>query len=158
MGERALTQFHSVYKQFANTIAGLYNGQVKQQIFYAKARKYDSTLEAAVDANNVPAKVYHNLVDTVNANMDKMHRYVKLRKKCLGVDELHMYDVYTPMIADAAKKIPFEEAKETVLKALAPLGEDYVSKVKEGFENRWSDVYDAALILRGRSAHILMCC
>ena len=138
----AFTQFYSVYKQFANTIAGLYNGQVKQQIFYAKARKYDSTLEAAVDANNVPAKVYHNLVDTVNANMDKMHRYVKLRKKCLGVDELHMYDVYTPMIADAAKKIPFEEAKETVLKALAPLGEDYVSKVKEGFENRWIDVYE----------------
>lgn len=138
----AFTQFYSVYKQFANTIAGLYNGQVKQQIFYAKTRKYDSTLEAAVDANNVPAKVYHNLVDTVNANMDKMHRYVKLRKKCLGVDELHMYDVYTPMIADAAKKIPFEEAKETVLKALAPLGEDYVSKVKEGFENRWIDVYE----------------
>ncbi len=138
----AFTQFYSVYKQFANTIAGLYNGQVKQQFFYAKTRKYDSTLEAAVDANNVPAKVYHNLVDTVNANMDKMHRYVKLRKKCLGVDELHMYDVYTPMIADAAKKIPFEEAKETVLKALAPLGEDYVSKVKEGFENRWIDVYE----------------
>lgn len=138
----AFTQFYSVYKQFANTIAALYNGQVKQQIFHAKARKYDSTLEAAVDANNVPAKVYHNLVDTVNANMDKMHRYVKLRKKCLGVDELHMYDVYTPMIADAAKKISFEEAKETVLTALAPLGEDYVAKVKEGFENRWIDVYE----------------
>lgn len=138
----AFTQFYSVYKQFANTIAGLYNGQVKQQIFHAKARRYDSTLEAAVDANNVPTKVYHNLVDTVNANMDKMHRYVKLRKKCLGVDELHMYDVYTPMIADAAKKIPFEEAKETVLAALAPLGEDYVAKVKEGFENRWIDVYE----------------
>ena len=138
----AFVQFYSVYKQFANTIAGLYNGQVKQQIFYAKARKYDSTLEAAVDANNVPVKVYHNLVDTVNANMDKMHRYVKLRKKCLGVDDLHMYDVYTPMIADAAKKIPFDEAKQTVLAALAPLGEDYVAKVKEGFENRWIDVYE----------------
>ena len=74
--------------------------------------------------------------------MDKMHRYVSLRKKCLGVDELHMYDIYTPMIPDAAKKISFEEAKETVLKALAPLGEDYVNKVKEGFENRWIDVYE----------------
>lgn len=134
--------FYSVYKQFANTLAGLYDGQVKQQIFYAKARKYDSTLEAAVDANNVPSKVYYNLIDTVNKNMDKMHRYVKIRKKCLGVDELHMYDVYTPMIADAAKKIPFDEAKETVLKALAPLGEEYVAKVKEGFENRWIDVYE----------------
>ena len=95
-----------------------------------------------MDANNVPSKVYYNLVETVNKNMDKMHRYVRLRKKCLGVDELHMYDIYTPMIADVAKKIPFEEAKETVLKALAPLGEDYVSKVKEGFESRWLDVYE----------------
>lgn len=138
----AFESFYSVYKQFANTLAGLYNGQVKQQIFYAKARNYPSTLEAAVDANNVPSKVYYNLVETVNKNMDKMHRYVRLRKKCLGVDELHMYDVYTPMIADVAKKIPFEEAKETVLKALAPLGEDYVAKVKEGFESRWLDVYE----------------
>ena len=138
----AFENFYSVYKQFANTLAGLYNGQVKQQIFYAKARNYPSTLEAAVDANNVPSKVYYNLVETVNKNMDKMHRYVRLRKKCLGVDELHMYDIYTPMIADVAKKIPFEEAKETVLKALAPLGEDYVAKVKEGFESRWPDVYE----------------
>ncbi len=138
----AFENFYSVYRQFANTLAGLYNGQVKQQIFYAKARNYPSTLEAAVDANNVPSKVYYNLVETVNKNMDKMHRYVRLRKKCLGVDELHMYDIYTPMIADVAKKIPFEEAKETVLKALAPLGEDYVSKVKEGFEGRWLDVYE----------------
>lgn len=134
--------YYSVYKQYANTLAGLYNGQVKQQIFYAKARKYASTLEAAVDANNVPSKVYHNLIDTVNKNLDKMHRYVGIRKKCLGVDELHMYDIYTPMIADAARKIPYEEAKETVLKALAPLGEEYVAKVKEGFENRWIDVYE----------------
>ena len=138
----AFENFYSVYKQFANTLAGLYNGQVKQQIFYAKARNYPSTLEATVDANNVPSKVYYNLVETVNKNMDKMHRYVRLRKKCLGVDELHMYDIYTPMIADVAKKIPFEEAKETVLKALAPLGEDYVAKVKEGFESRWLDVYE----------------
>lgn len=138
----AFENFYSVYQQFANTLAGLYNGQVKQQIFYAKARKYDSTLEAAVDVTNVPVKVYYNLIDTINNNLDKMHRYVKIRKKCLGVDELHMYDIYTPMIAGAARKIPFEEAKETVLKALAPLGEEYVAKVKEGFENRWIDVYE----------------
>lgn len=140
--KEAFENFYSVYKQFAGTIAGLYNGQVKQQIFHAKARNYESTLEAAVDANNVPSRVYRNLVETVNKNMDKMHRYVKLRKKCLGVDELHMYDVYTPMIADVAKKIPFAEAKETVLKALAPLGEDYVATLREAFENRWLDVYE----------------
>lgn len=138
----AFTQYYSVYKQYANTLASLYNGQVKQQIFYANARNYASTLEAAVDSNHVSPSVYQNLIDTVRKNMDKMHRYVRLRKKCLGVEELHMYDIYTPMIPDAAKKIPFEEAKATVLKALAPLGEDYVAKVKEGFENRWIDVYE----------------
>lgn len=138
----AFENYYKVYQQFINTIAGLYNGQVKQQIFYAKARNYESTLEAAVDANHVPSKVYYNLIDTVNKNLDKMHRYVNIRKKCLGVKGLHMYDVYTPMIADAAKKISFEEAKETVLKALAPLGEAYVNTVREGFANRWIDVYE----------------
>lgn len=138
----AFTGLYSVYQQFVNTLAGLYNGQIKQQIFYAKARKYDSTLEAAVSANNVSSQVYYNLIETVNQNLDKLHRYVRLRKKCLGLDELHMYDIYTPMIPDAAKKVSYEEAKETVLLALAPLGEDYVAKVKEGFENRWIDVYE----------------
>lgn len=135
-------QFYATYAKYLNTLASLYNGQVKQQIFYAKARKYETTLERAVDGNNVSPSVYKNLVDTINTNLDKMHRYVKLRKKCLGVDELHMYDIYTPMIPDMAKNIPFEEAKETILKALAPLGEDYVAKVREGFENRWIDVYE----------------
>lgn len=135
-------QFYATYEKFLNTIASLYNGQVKQQIFHAKARKYPSTLEAAVDSNNVSPSVYRNLIDTINHNLDKMHHYIKLRKKCLGVEELHMYDIYTPMIPDMAKHISFEEAKETVLKALAPLGEDYVAKVKEGFENRWIDIYE----------------
>lgn len=135
-------QFYKTYEQFMNTLASIYNGQIKQQIFHAKARKYSSTLEASVDANNVSPKVYENLIQTVEKNLDKMHRYVKLRKKCLGVEELHMYDIYTPMIPDAARKISFDEAKETVLKALAPLGEEYVGKVKEGFEQRWIDVYE----------------
>ena len=138
----AFENLYQTYKQFLNTSASLYCGNVKQQVFHAKARKYASSLECAVDANNVSSSVYHNLIDTVNKNLDKMHQYVSLRKKCLGVEELHMYDIYTPMIADVAKKISFEEAKETVLKALAPLGEDYVNKVKEGFENRWIDVYE----------------
>ncbi len=135
-------KLYGTYKQYENTLASLYSGHVKQLMFTAKARKYNSTLEAAVNANNVSPKVYENLINTVNANMDKMHRYVSLRKKFLGVDELHMYDIYTPMIPDAAKKVSYEEAKETVLKALAPLGEDYVNIVREGFENRWVDVYE----------------
>ena len=138
----AFEAMYSTYKQFLNTFASLYNGNVKQQIFQAKARKYASTLEAAVDANHVSPDVYQNLIETVSQNLDKMHRYVSLRKKCLGTEDLHMYDIYTPMIPDMAKTISFEDAKETVLKALAPLGEDYVAKVKEGFENRWIDVYE----------------
>ena len=140
--KNAFKKYYATYEQFLNTLASIYNNQVKQQIFHATARKYNSTLEAAVDENNVSPDVYKNLVATINENLDKMHHYVKLRKKCLGVDELHMYDIYTPMIPDMAKEIPFEEAKETVLKALAPLGDEYVAKVKEGFENRWIDVYE----------------
>ncbi len=140
--KEAFKQYYSEYKKYLNTYASLYNGQVKQQIFYAKARKYDSTLVASVDANNVPPVVYHNLVDTVNKNLDKLHRYVALRKKYLGVEELHMYDIYTPMIADAARKYTFDEAKAIVLEALEPLGAEYVAKVKEGFDNRWIDVYE----------------
>lgn len=135
-------KLYHTYKQYENTLASLYNGQVKQLIFKAKARKYASTLEASVVANNVSPKVYENLVTTVNENLDKMHRYVRLRKKMLQVEELHMYDIYTPMIADAARKITYEEAKETVLKALAPLGDDYIQLLKEGFANRWIDVYE----------------
>ena len=138
----AFEKMYQTYKQYLNTLVSLYSGNIKQQNFHAKARKYASSLEAAVDENNVSPSVYYNLIDTVNKNLDKMHAYVALRKKCLGLNEMHMYDIYTPMIPDMAKKIPFEEAKATVLKALAPLGEDYVNKVKEGFENRWIDVYE----------------
>lgn len=135
-------KLYGVYKQYSRTLASIYSGQVKQLIFQAQARHYDSTLEAAVNAVNVSPQVYRNLVETVNKNLDKMHRYVRLRKRLLGVDELHMYDIYTPIIAGVSKNIPFEEAKETVLKALAPLGEDYLQVVREGFANRWIDVYE----------------
>jgi len=140
--KEAFEKLYHTYGQYKNTLASLYSGQVKKQIFSAKLRGYKSTLEAAVDANNVSPAVYDNLIRTVNQNLDKMHRYVSLRKKLLGVDELHMYDIYTPMIPDCAKKVSYEEAKATVLKALAPLGEDYVRIVEEGFNNRWIDVYE----------------
>ncbi len=140
--KEAFEKLYHTYDQYKNTLASLYSGQIKKQIFNAKVRHYNSTLEAAVDANNVSPKVYENLVATVNQNLDKLHRYVSLRKKYLGVEELHMYDIYTPMLPDFAKKITYEEAKEIVLKALAPLGEDYVNIVKEGFNNRWIDVYE----------------
>lgn len=140
--KEAFEKLYGTYEQYKNTLASLYSGQVKKQIFSARMRKYNSTLEAAVDSNNVSPVVYTNLIETVNKNLDKMHRYVSLRKKLLCLDELHMYDIYTPMIPDSAKKVTYEEAKSTVLKALAPLGEDYVKVIEEGFNNRWIDVYE----------------
>lgn len=136
--------FNAYYKtlgQFRNTSAAALDAQFKQLRFFANARKYNSTLEAALDATEVPTEVYTNLLEAVHNNLDKMYRYVALRKKMMHVDELHMYDVYTPIVADAASDIPFEEAKNTVLDALAVLGEDYIDVLKEGFNNRWIDVY-----------------
>ena len=129
------------FGNFKNTAAAILNAQNKQLKFFAEARKYENAFEAALFNTDVPTSVYLNLIDTVHKNMDKMHRYVRLRKKMLGVDELHFYDVYTPLVADVDKQIPFEEAKQTVYDALAPLGEGYRKILKEGFENRWIDVY-----------------
>ena len=125
-----------------NTAAGLLDAQNKQQKFFATARKYGSAREAAMDRTNVPVSVYDNLIEAVHQNMDKMHRYVRLRKKLLGVEELHFYDVYTPLLKDEPAKIPFAQAKQTVYDALYPLGDGYRAILKEGFENRWIDVYE----------------
>lgn len=140
----AYEKFYSVYKSSVNSIASMLGGQIKQLKFFADARKYPNTLAAALGRTRVPESVYRNLVDTVNKNLDKMHRYVALRKKLLGVDELHMYDVYAPMVGDVEMNIPYEQAKETVYDALAVLGDDYRAILKEGFENRWIDVYENA--------------
>ncbi len=139
------TVFETYYNRLGemkNTVAATLNGQFKQLIFFSDARKYSSTLEAALDSHEIPTEVYHNLIEAVHANLDKMYRYVSLRKKMLGLEELHMYDVYTPIVPDATAKIMFDEAKETVLTALSCLGDDYITLLKEGFENRWIDVYE----------------
>ena len=136
--------YESLYKgfgDFKNTAAALLNAQNKQLKFFAEARRYKNAFEASLNNTNVPTSVYLNLIESVHKNMDKMHRYVRLRKKLLGVDELHFYDVYTPLVADVDKKIPYAEAKETIYEAMAPLGEEYRKILKEGFENRWIDVY-----------------
>ncbi|MGX8692364.1 MAG: oligoendopeptidase F [Clostridia bacterium] len=138
----AFETLYSRIDEYKNTIAATLDAQFKQLRFFAEARKYPSTIEASLDRTEVPVPVYTNLIEAVHANLDKMYRYVRLRKKLLGVDELHMYDVYTPIVADAAQKIDFEEAKATVLEALSVLGEDYVALLKEGFSHRWIDVYE----------------
>lgn len=137
----AYENLYDGFAGFKNTAAALLNAQNKQLKFFADARKYDNALDASLDATNVPTTVYHNLIEAVHQNMDKMHRYVRLRKKLLGVDELHFYDVYTPLMAEVDRRIPYAEAKQTVYDALAPLGKEYQAILKEGFENRWIDVY-----------------
>ncbi len=137
--------FETYYKrlgEYKNTVAATLDGQFKQLRFFAGARRYPTTLAAALDSTEVPQEVYLNLIDAVHANMDKMYRYVALRKKLLGVDELHMYDVYTPLVPDAAEKISYDEAKATVLDALAVLGDDYTALLRKGFNERWIDVYE----------------
>ncbi|MGE8205228.1 oligoendopeptidase F [Heyndrickxia sp. NPDC080065] len=136
----AFEKVYETYGNFRNTFASTLGGQVKKDNFNAKVRKYKSARHAALSNNNIPESVYDNLVNTVNKNLHLLHKYVKLRKKVLGVEELHMYDLYTPLVKDVEMKIPYEEAKELVLKGLAPLGEEYQSILKEGFENRWVDV------------------
>ena len=138
----AFEAFYARYKEFINTSAALYDGQVKQQIFFARARKYPSTFDAAVSAVNVSPAVCDNLIESVHRNLDKMHRYVRLRKKMLGVDELHMYDVYAPMVSDYSVSVTYEEAQADVLEALRPLGEEYVSVVRQAFADRWTDVVE----------------
>ena len=140
--KEAFQSLYSVYDQFKNTLAAVLNGQIKQLMFFANARNYGSTLEAALDKTEVPVAVYKNLIEAVHANLPSLHRYVELRKKLLGVEELHMYDLYTPVVKDVDVKIPFEQAKETVYDALAPLGDEYRAILKEGFDNRWIDVYE----------------
>ena len=140
--KNAYENYYAAYQNYRNTCAACLNGQVKQLQFFANARKYPSSLDASLDATEVPTSVYHNLIETVHQNMDKMHRYVRLRKKLLGLDELHMYDMYTPLVADADAHIEFEDAKKTVLEALSCMGEDYCKILKEGFDNRWIDVYE----------------
>ncbi len=137
----AYESLYGVYRQFKNTSAALMNAQNKQLKFEAEARHFDSAFEASLFGTNVPTSVYLNLIDTVHRNIDKMHRYVRLRKKLLGVDELHYYDLYTPLVSDADKNIPFAEAKQTIYEALAPLGDEYRSVLQQGFDNRWIDVY-----------------
>ena len=137
----AYENMYQSFGKFKNTAAAMLNAQNKQLKFFAEARKYNSAFEASLDRTNVPTSVYLNLIEAVHKNLDKMHRYVRLRKKLLGVDELHFYDVYTSLVEGLDKKIPFAEAKQTVYDALAPLGEDYRKILKEGFENRWIDVY-----------------
>lgn len=138
----AFTALYSTYEKQKNTIAATLNYSIKKDIFYSRMRKYSSTLEAALDSDNVPVSVYDNLIAAVENNLKYMHRYVSLRKRALGLDELHMYDLYVPIVKDIDMEIPYEEAKKMVEEGLAPLGEEYISILREGFNSGWIDVME----------------
>ena len=138
----AFKAVYETYGNFRNTFASTLSGNVKKDNFNARIRKYESARQAALAANNIPESVYDNLVKAVSENLHLLQRYIKLRKKVLGLSELHMYDLYTPLVKDVKMEIKYEEAKDIVLKGLAPLGEEYAKVLKEGFENRWVDVHE----------------
>ncbi|WP_078381414.1 oligoendopeptidase F [Sutcliffiella halmapala] len=140
--KNAFKAVYETYGKYKNTFASTLGGAVKKDNFQAKVRNYDSARHAALSNNNIPETVYDNLVNTVNKNLHLLHRYVELRKKVLGVEELHMYDLYTPLVKDVKMEVPYEEAKDYLLKGLTPLGEEYLDILKEGFENRWVDVQE----------------
>lgn len=140
--KEAFMSMYKAYGQFKNTLATTYSANAKKATFFAKARKYESSLAASLEPKAIPLSVYDNLIETIHKHLPKMYKYVSLRKKALNLDELHMYDVYVPMIDGVDKKISYEEAKAAVLEALKPMGEDYLSVLKEGFNNRWIDIYE----------------
>ena len=138
----AFESCYAGYGQFRNTCAATLNAQTKQLKFFADARKYPNTLAAALDATEVPVEVYTNLIDAVHRNFPAMHKYTRLRRKLLGVDELHFYDLYVPMVGDVDMHFTYEEACDLILKALEPMGEEYCSIVRQGLVQRWIDVYE----------------
>ena len=137
----AYEHLYDSFASYKNTAAAILNAQNKQLKFFSDARKYEDPREASLDATDVPVAVYDNLIEAVHNNLDKMHRYVRLRKKALGLEELHFYDIYTPLLSDVDKHIPYQDAKQTIYDALHPLGDSYRAILQEGFDSRWVDVY-----------------
>ena len=135
------TLYHTYEKQ-KNTWAATLNSSVKSDVFFAKARKYTSAIEASLDDDRVPLKVYDSLIDTVHEFLPQLHRYVQLRKKALKLDELHMYDIYVPIVPETTMAITYEEAKDMVTDGLKLLGQDYIKVLEEGFQKKWVDVYE----------------
>ncbi len=138
----AFHALYSSYKSLRNTLAATLASNVKKNRFYSIVRKYNSPLEYYLDDDNISTKVYDNLIETVNRNLPLLHRYLRLRKKALGLDELHMYDLYVPIVDEIKKDISYNEAKEMVINGLKPLGSEYLGYLRQGFESGWIDVYE----------------
>ncbi len=140
--KKAFEALYNTYKGFKNTFAASLNGDLKNNIFNSNVRKYKSSREASLNQNNISLSVYDNLINSIHNNLGSMYKYMEIRKRALGVEELHMYDLYTPIVKDVDLKIPYEEGVEIVKRALTPLGEEYMAVVEEGFSSRWIDIYE----------------
>jgi oligoendopeptidase F len=139
--KKVFATFFGKLGEYKRTFGTQLYAEVKKDMFYMKARNYKSSLESALDGNNIPTAVYHSLVDGVNASLPTFHRYLKLRQRMLGVDQLHYYDLYAPVVKDVDLNYTYEEAQKHILESLKPLGEDYIATAKKGFAERWLDVY-----------------
>ncbi|ALS20987.1 MULTISPECIES: oligoendopeptidase F [Paenibacillus] len=140
--KQAFEAMYSTYAKQKNTLAATLAANVTKNIFYAKARKYPSTLEMSLFGDNIKKEVYTNLIDAIHESLPLMYRYMELRKKLLKVDELHMYDLFAPLVDEYKMDITFPEAKQMVKESLKPLGDDYLGILQEGFDNRWIDIYE----------------
>lgn len=140
--EDAFKAVYETYGKYKNTFASTLSGAVKRNNFNARVRKYDSARQAALSNNNIPEAVYDQLIESVNDNLHLLHRYIDIRKRALGLDELHMYDLYTPLVPEVKMNVKYEEAQDMLLKSLHVLGDEYVDILKEAYENRWVDVYE----------------
>lgn len=138
----AFKVMYDTYGKLKNTLASTLSANVTKNIFYAKARKYDSVLDMSLYGDNIPQSVYTNLIDTIHKHLPLMHRYMELRRKLLGLEELHMYDLFAPLVDEFKMDITYEEAKKTIKESLKPLGEDYLNVLQDGFDNGWIDVYE----------------
>ncbi len=138
----AYDAMYAQYKNFKNTFAAMYSGSVKSDLFYARTRRFNSTLEMRLSDSFIPESVYTKLVEDVNEGLSELSGYLKLRKKIMGISELCMYDLYAPIVPEDKEKISYEDACEMVLSAVAPLGEDYVNDMRKAFSERWVDVYE----------------
>ncbi len=151
--EEAFNKYFGEYGRYKNTLAALYSGSVKLDAYSSRVRGYSGSLEAALDAGNIPVKVYDSLIEAVHSALPAMRKYLDLRRRALGVEQLHMYDLYVPLIETATMKVEYPQARRMVTQALRPFGDEYLSHIEEAFDSGWIDVYEN----KGKTAGAFSC-
>ena len=151
--KQAFTKLLGTYGNFKNTLASTFKNNIELLTSMARIKKFNSSLEASLYPDNISCDVYNGLIDTINNNLNVLYKYYELKRKCLGLSKLHLYDIYAPMVKDFEKSYTFLEAKETVIEALSVLGEDYIKDLKKAFDERWIDIYNNKFVERGICRH-----